>query len=148
LAGLRWKDIGLNSITVDERFCRRDGACADSLHHGVLRELVLYLRDKLLLPEDEILGLRLDGPEEILTYCRADNPPLSAPPTASSGKMPRMKTKYTDRDVRIIRLLKRYKVPTTEISAAMAIPQSSVSSLNKYGLNPPRPSRKRPNATQ
>jgi hypothetical protein len=42
------------------------GACADSLHHGVLRELVLYLRDKLLLPEDEILRLRLDEPEEAL----------------------------------------------------------------------------------
>jgi len=52
-----------------------------------------------------------------------------------------------DRDGRIIRLVKRYKVPTTEISAAMVIPQSSVSSLNKYGLNPPRPSGKRPNAT-
>src|ERR1035437_2782310 len=70
-----------------------------------------------------------------------------APPGARSSKISRMATKYTDRDVRIIRLLKRHKVPTTEISAAMVIPQSSASSLNKYGLNPPRPSRKRPNAT-
>jgi len=47
-------------------------ACADSLQPGVLRQLVLYLRDKLLLPEDEILKLRLGEPEEILTYCRMD----------------------------------------------------------------------------
>lgn len=47
-------------------------ACADSLHHGVLRELVHYLRDELLLPEKEILALRLDEPEKILTYYRMD----------------------------------------------------------------------------
>jgi hypothetical protein len=46
--------------------------CADSLQHGVLRQLVLYLRDKVLLPEDEILRLRLGEPEEVLTYCRMD----------------------------------------------------------------------------
>jgi hypothetical protein len=43
-------------------------ACADSFHHGVLAKLVVYLRDELFLPEDEILRLRLDEPEQILTY--------------------------------------------------------------------------------
>jgi len=47
-------------------------ACADSFHHGVLRQLVLYLRDNLVIPEDEILKLRLDEPEQIVTYCRVD----------------------------------------------------------------------------
>jgi hypothetical protein len=50
-------------------------------------------------------------------------------------------TKYTDKDVRTIRLLKRYKVSTPEISAAMGIPKSSVDSLKLHGLNPPRKSR-------
>ncbi len=47
-------------------------ACADSFRHGVLRDLVHFLRDKLLLPEEEILRLRLDEPEQILTYYRVD----------------------------------------------------------------------------
>jgi hypothetical protein len=46
-------------------------AVADSLRHGTLRELVVFLRDKAI-PEDEILRLRLGEPEEILTYCRMD----------------------------------------------------------------------------
>lgn len=47
-------------------------ACADSFNHGVLRKLVCYLRDKLFLTEEEILRLRLDEPEQILTYYRMD----------------------------------------------------------------------------
>jgi hypothetical protein len=47
-------------------------ACADSFHPGALSDLVLYLRDKLFLPEGEILRLRLDEPEPILTYYRMD----------------------------------------------------------------------------
>ncbi|MGA2980152.1 MAG: hypothetical protein ABSD76_11230 [Terriglobales bacterium] len=37
---------------------------ADSLNSGVLRKLVLYLRN-LAIPEDQILRLRLDEPETI-----------------------------------------------------------------------------------
>jgi len=43
---------------------------AESFHHGLLKELVAYLRDELLLPEKEILSLRLDEPEEILKLYR------------------------------------------------------------------------------
>ena len=46
-------------------------AVAESLHPGILKELVLFLRNKAI-PEDEILRLRLDEPELILTYCRMD----------------------------------------------------------------------------
>jgi hypothetical protein len=46
-------------------------AIANSLKPGVLRDLVVFLRDKAI-PEDEILRLRLDEPERILTYCRMD----------------------------------------------------------------------------
>lgn len=45
-------------------------ALADSLHHGVLRELVLFLREKKISSE-EILRLRLDEPEKILAYYAA-----------------------------------------------------------------------------
>lgn len=38
---------------------------ADSLHHGVLHDLVRYLHDELLIPRDEILRLRLSEPEEV-----------------------------------------------------------------------------------
>jgi hypothetical protein len=44
-------------------------AVADSLNSGVLRKLVLYLRD-LAIPEDEILRLRLDEPETISELLR------------------------------------------------------------------------------
>jgi hypothetical protein len=46
-------------------------AVADSLRHGTLKGLALFLRDKAI-PEDEILRLRLDEPELILKYCRMD----------------------------------------------------------------------------
>jgi hypothetical protein len=51
-------------------------AVADSFSHddGVLRRLVVYLRN-LAIPEEEILRLRLDEPEKILTYSRADKKP-------------------------------------------------------------------------
>ena len=51
-------------------------AVADSLSHddGVLRRLVVYLRD-LAIPEQEILRLRLEEPETILSYYRADKKP-------------------------------------------------------------------------
>jgi hypothetical protein len=52
-----------------------------------------------------------------------------------------METKYTERDVRIIRLLKQHGASTKEISEAMVIPESSVDSLKLYGLNPPRKQR-------
>jgi hypothetical protein len=44
-------------------------AVADSLNSGVLRKLVLYLRD-LAIPEDQILRLRLDEPEKISELLR------------------------------------------------------------------------------
>jgi hypothetical protein len=40
-------------------------AVADSLNSGVLRKLVVYLRD-LAIPEEQIIRLRLDEPEKIL----------------------------------------------------------------------------------
>jgi hypothetical protein len=48
-------------------------AVADSLRSdtGSLRRLVIFLRD-LAIPEQEILRLRLDEPEKILTYIRMD----------------------------------------------------------------------------
>ncbi len=50
-------------------------AAADSLRseNGSLRRLVILLRD-LAIPEQEILRLRLDEPEQILTYIRMDKP--------------------------------------------------------------------------
>jgi hypothetical protein len=39
-------------------------AVADSLDSGVLRKLVLYLRD-IAVPKEDILRLRLDEPEQI-----------------------------------------------------------------------------------
>lgn len=39
-------------------------AVADSLDSGVLRKLILYLRD-IAIPEEEILRLRLDEPEQV-----------------------------------------------------------------------------------
>jgi hypothetical protein len=44
-------------------------AVADSLNSGVLRKLVLFLRD-LAIPEEEILRLRLDEPETISKVLR------------------------------------------------------------------------------
>ena len=46
-------------------------AVANSLQPGILRDLVRFLRAKAI-PEEEILRLRLDEPEQILTYCRMD----------------------------------------------------------------------------
>jgi hypothetical protein len=48
-------------------------AIADSLNSdsGLLRKLVQYLRD-MAIPKDEVLRLRLDEPEQVLTYYRAD----------------------------------------------------------------------------
>ncbi len=48
-------------------------AVAESLNSdsGLLRKLVVYLRD-IAIPEDEVLRLRLDEPEQVLTYYRAD----------------------------------------------------------------------------
>jgi hypothetical protein len=39
-------------------------AVGDSLHHGILRSLILFLRN-LVIPKEEILRLRLDEPETI-----------------------------------------------------------------------------------
>ena len=46
--------------------------CADSLHHGALRKVVCYFKDRLSIPEEDVLGLRLDEPKKILTYYRMD----------------------------------------------------------------------------
>jgi hypothetical protein len=46
-------------------------AVADSLNSGVLRKVILFLR-QIAIPKDEILRLRLDEPEQVLTYYRAD----------------------------------------------------------------------------
>jgi hypothetical protein len=44
---------------------------AESLSPGVLRRLILYLRD-IAIPEQEILRLRLDEPEQVSTHYRED----------------------------------------------------------------------------
>ena len=44
---------------------------AESIHPNSLRDLVLFLRE-LAIPKEEILRLRLNEPEQILTYCRED----------------------------------------------------------------------------
>lgn len=48
-------------------------AVAESLNSetGLLRKLILYLRG-IAIPEHEVLRLRLDEPELVLTYYRAD----------------------------------------------------------------------------
>lgn len=43
----------------------------EAIRPGTLRELVMFLR-RLAVPDDDILRLRLDEPEQILTYCRMD----------------------------------------------------------------------------
>ena len=48
-------------------------AVADSLNSGVLRKLILFLRD-IAIPQDEILRLRLDEPEQVLDVLNADKP--------------------------------------------------------------------------
>jgi hypothetical protein len=40
-------------------------AVAESLDNGVLRKLIRYLHKELMIPRDEILGLRLDEPERV-----------------------------------------------------------------------------------
>jgi len=45
---------------------------ADSLDSGVLRKLVLFLGNHLHLPNDEILRLRLDEPEQVLDILSVD----------------------------------------------------------------------------
>jgi hypothetical protein len=47
-------------------------AIADSLKDGVLRDCVLFLRDNLSVSEQDVLALRLNEPELILTYYRMD----------------------------------------------------------------------------
>jgi hypothetical protein len=48
-------------------------AVAESLNSdsGLLRRLVVHLRD-IAIPEDEVLRLRLDESEQVLTYYRVD----------------------------------------------------------------------------
>lgn len=47
-------------------------AAAESLREGgTLHKLIVFLRDRAI-PEEEILRLRLDEPEQILTYYRMD----------------------------------------------------------------------------
>jgi len=43
----------------------------EAMRPGTLRDLVCFLR-KLAVPEEEVLSLRLDEPEQILTYYRMD----------------------------------------------------------------------------
>lgn len=44
----------------------------EAIRPGTLRDLVLFLRE-LAIPDDEILRLRLDEPEQILTFCELEN---------------------------------------------------------------------------
>jgi hypothetical protein len=92
--GLRWEECYINEdtkakllahsqelerrgITVEQEHPHRKNAdttlavialvlgVADSLDHGVLRELVIYLHRELMIPRDEIIRLRLSEPEEV-----------------------------------------------------------------------------------
>ncbi len=47
-------------------------AVADSLDKGVLRKLILFLRNKVQIPDEEILRLRLDEPEQVLGILDAE----------------------------------------------------------------------------
>jgi hypothetical protein len=47
-------------------------AVGDSLHHGILRSLILFLRN-LVIPKEEILRLRLDEPETISEILEAES---------------------------------------------------------------------------
>jgi hypothetical protein len=47
-------------------------AVGDSLHHGILRSLILFLRS-LAIPEVEIIRLRLDEPETISEILEAES---------------------------------------------------------------------------
>jgi hypothetical protein len=84
-------------------------ACAESFSPGVLRGLVIFLRDKVLLPESEILRLRLDEPEEILTYYRMDKRQAEVPAKRRRGqsnrtrKVRKRKTKRKGRQKKRIR---------------------------------------------
>ena len=48
-------------------------AVADSLNSGVLRKLILFLRD-IAIPKEEILRLRLDEPEQVLDVLNTEEP--------------------------------------------------------------------------
>lgn len=48
-------------------------AVADSLNSGVLRKLILYLRE-IAIPKEEILRLRLDEPEQVSDVLSAEEP--------------------------------------------------------------------------
>jgi hypothetical protein len=63
-------------------------AVADSLNSGVLRKLVLFLRD-LAIPEEEILRLRLDEPEtisKVLRFSKTSKKTKSAKNTTRKAK--------------------------------------------------------------
>lgn len=47
-------------------------AVAESLNSGVLRKLVLFLRD-INIPDTEILRLRLDEPEQVLNVLKGED---------------------------------------------------------------------------
>ncbi len=47
---------------------------AESLSPGILRRLIVYLRD-IAISEQEILRLRLDEPEQVSKYYRGEKPP-------------------------------------------------------------------------
>ena len=47
-------------------------AVADSLNSGVLHKLILFLRDNIRIPKEEILRLRLDEPEQVSDVLRGE----------------------------------------------------------------------------
>jgi len=55
--GLVWQDY---AILISLSF-----QAAESLHPGILRDLVRYLRRRLRIPEEQIIRLRLDEPENV-----------------------------------------------------------------------------------
>lgn len=92
---------------------------ADSLHSGVLRELVLYLRS-LAIPEEQITRLRLDEPETISEILQEPTPAAKPKPSRlARQKQPAKisKKKQTASRKQPARVLKNLRnVPRDEFS--------------------------------
>jgi hypothetical protein len=67
-------------------------AVGDSLHHGILRSLILFLRD-LAIPEEQIIRLRLDEPETISEILQEPTPAAKKPSRPARRKQPAKSSK-------------------------------------------------------
>jgi hypothetical protein len=67
-------------------------AVGDSLHHGILRTLILFLRD-LAIPEEQIIRLRLGEPETISEILQEPTPAAKKPSRPARRKQPAKSSK-------------------------------------------------------